>query len=84
MNIPISDRLGKYLKARRRAIGLSQREVSKVLGYPNVQSICNWEAGKANPPPKKFRKLLKIYEISPEEFLSILLSEIGHSLRKFL
>jgi len=83
MNIPISKRLGIYLGDRRRAVGLSQIEVSKVLGYPNQQSVANWERGVAFPPVKKFKKLIKVYQISKDEFMSVILTEIEQALESF-
>jgi transcriptional regulator with XRE-family HTH domain len=84
VNISLTKNFGRYLRARRHAIGLSQKEVSKILGYPNVQSVANWERGVASPPPRKFNKVIKAYRVSGEELLDILLSEVEQSLRHFL
>ena len=82
MHIPI--KLNHYLKEKRKASGLTQMEVSSFLGYPNQQSVNNWERGAASPPIKKFKKLLKIYKISKAEFMSVLMAEIDRSLRHHL
>jgi transcriptional regulator with XRE-family HTH domain len=79
MNIPV--KLSSYLKEKRAASGLSQMAVSRLLGYPNQQSVNNWERGVASPPIKKLKKLIKIYGISKDEFMSAFLDEIDRAVR---
>ncbi len=83
MIFPKSKRMGKYLKERRMALGLSQHQVSRLLSYPNSQSISNWERGCAFPPLKKFKKLIKTYDISQDELMSILLNELEILLKRY-
>lgn len=72
--------LGKYLKSKRLAAGLSQGQVSVALGYSSPQFVSNWERGLCSLPLRKLKTLTGLYEISSTEITSVLLK---HQ-RKFL
>lgn len=57
--------LGDYLREKREATGLTQREISEKLGYSSPQFISNFEAGISMPPLKKLRILIKEYRMIP-------------------
>ena len=59
-----------YLKKCREKRGLSQKEVSVLLGYSSPQFISNWERGESDPPVKVLAKLAKIYRIPDSELLA--------------
>ncbi|MCB0391408.1 MAG: helix-turn-helix domain-containing protein [Bdellovibrionales bacterium] len=71
----LSKKLGIYFKKRREKLGLQQKDVAKALGYTSPQFISNMERGLSLPPLKKIKKLIKLYELPPEEVLKIIMSE---------
>jgi transcriptional regulator with XRE-family HTH domain len=66
--------LGEYLQKMRTQAGLTQREVSLALGYSSAQFISNFERGIAVPPLKKLKVLIKMYDMSVEEVMNIILA----------
>lgn len=65
--------LGEYIKAKRIAAGLAQKDVSDKFGYSTPQFISNWERGVSNPPIGDLKKLAAIYGIDAEELFDIIL-----------
>lgn len=65
--------LGEYLQKMRTRASLTQREVSLTLGYSSAQFISNFERGIAVPPLKKLKVLVKMYDMSPETVMSLIL-----------
>ena len=65
--------LGEYLQKMRSRAGLTQREVSLALGYSSAQFISNFERGIAVPPLKKLKTLVKMYDMSAENVMSLIL-----------
>jgi len=59
-------RQNNRLKYYRRKIGLSQYQISKILGVPR-STYQNWERGVANPKLPDAIKLSKILEVPVEE-----------------
>jgi len=82
MNFPLGKKFGNYLKARRAILGVSQHKVSNILGYPNSQSVSNWERGDSFPPLRKLKRLSKAYQIPKEELIRFLVTEIETHLKK--
>jgi transcriptional regulator with XRE-family HTH domain len=58
--------LAEFLRTSRIDAGLSQRNVSKTLGYRTSQFISNWERGVSLPPGRALRQIAEIYEIQTE------------------
>lgn len=54
---------GKQLKELREIKGLTQQEVSDILGLKSTANISDWENDRENVPDKHRRKLLEIYGI---------------------
>lgn len=67
------DVLAKFLKEKRLAVGLSQRDVADKLGYSTPQFISNWERGVSIPPISVLKKLGEFYKVSSEELFNIIL-----------
>jgi transcriptional regulator with XRE-family HTH domain len=65
-------KLGKYLKEKRLAVGLTQFEVASYLGYTSAQFISNMERGCCFPPNKVLRGMIKLYKIPVDELLEFL------------
>ena len=66
-------KVGAYLKEMREKSGLTQREVSIDLGYSSAQFISNFENGIAVPPLKKLRSLVRIYGMSPDKVMDLVI-----------
>jgi transcriptional regulator with XRE-family HTH domain len=67
--------LGRFLKAQREAVGMTQGELSRILGYSNPQFISNWERGLSSPPPKIMSRLVNALDINETAFLKIIMDE---------
>lgn len=66
--------IGKFLKKKRVAIGLTQDDVKRVLGYTSAQVISDWERGVCGPPIESLSKLCKAYKMSTESIVDLILS----------
>ena len=71
----LAKKLGAFFKKRREELGLHQKDVAKILGYSSPQFISNMERGLSLPPIKKIKKLIKLYNLPPEEVLDLILNE---------
>ena len=67
--------LGKYLKSKRKENGMSQSEVAQKLGYATPQFISNFERGLCAPPLPKLKTLIKLFNISQEEVIQLMLAQ---------
>jgi transcriptional regulator with XRE-family HTH domain len=63
--------LHQYLREKRLAAGLTQRDLGNLLGY-KPQFITNWERGASSPPARTLSKLVKVLKIPEDELLGIL------------
>lgn len=75
------EKLSVFLKKRRNAVGLNQRELAEKLGYTSPQFISNWERGLARPPVFKLRDLAKLLNSSPDDLFQMLLEEVRTQLK---
>lgn len=64
---------GDFLKQSRETQGLSQKDISTMLGYNTSQFISNWERGLSLPPIPTLRKLAKVYKIDPDVLFNVIL-----------
>lgn len=55
--------IAKLIRVRRDIVGLSQMELSKLLGYKNGQFISNVERGLCSIPHEKIKHLAKVLQI---------------------
>ncbi len=58
------DDIGEYLRLRRIAAGLTQKQVSNALNYGSAQFVSNWERGKCVPPIDAVRSLVPLLSLS--------------------
>lgn len=68
-----SEALGTFLKAKREKAGLTQKQVSDVLGYTTPQFVSSWERGEREPPMSAIWRLASIYNISAEKIFDVML-----------
>ena len=64
--------LGTFLKDARLSSGLSQNDVSRILGLATPQLISNWETGRSSPPMKHIEKLSRIYPMNIEKLFDLM------------
>lgn len=62
--------IGKIIKAKREAIGLTQNEVAEYLSI-SPQAISKWERDIADPTIEYLPKLAKIFECAIEDFFEV-------------
>ncbi|HWU45112.1 MAG TPA: helix-turn-helix transcriptional regulator [Bdellovibrio sp.] len=78
--------LADFLKQKRSAAGLSQRDVADKLGYTTPQFISNWERGVSHPPINALKRLGELYRVSAEDLFEVTLDatiqEVTQDLRK--
>ncbi|MBX3039603.1 MAG: helix-turn-helix transcriptional regulator [Bdellovibrionaceae bacterium] len=75
-------KLATFLREARIEAGLSQIEVAKALGYSTSQFISNWERELAAPPVKILKRLGKLYSISSDRLLEMLIEQSEETLRR--
>jgi transcriptional regulator with XRE-family HTH domain len=75
---------GQYLKDKRIEAGFTQIEVAKALGNFSPQYISNIERDCSFPPDKILRSMVKLYKISVDEILSLLLEMDARRWKKVL
>ncbi len=73
---------GSEWKVLREKAGLTQREVSDILGYSTPQFISNVERGRCRFPVEKLPKIRKLYRLSADQVINLFLSEERGSLLK--
>jgi len=66
--------LGKFIKKRRTALNLTQRELASSLGLKTSQFISNIERGIAHIPPSKMNDFASVLQVEVSE-LGLLLAE---------
>ena len=72
--------LGAFLKEARINSGLSQGDVSRILGLATPQLVSNWETGRSSPPMKYIEKLSRIYPLNVEKFFDFLVDySVSHA-----
>lgn len=67
--------LGSYLRKSRKQAGLSQGDVAKELGYATPQFVSNFERGLCAPPLPKLKILIKLFKLSQDEVIGLMLSQ---------
>lgn len=72
----VTPRLGKFLKEKRQAAKLNQKDISEQLGYNNAQFISNWERDKSRPPMTAIKVILEKYKIQKEELFLVMASDV--------
>lgn len=68
---PRGTHLTRYIRARRKHLGLTQREVAEALGY-KPQFVTNWERGTSRPPEHTLKKLCRVLDTPVPVLVEIL------------
>lgn len=66
----------------REKAGLTQREVSDALGYTTPQFISNVERGRCRFPVEKLPKLKRLYRLSNDQVVDMIMVEEKQGLLK--
>ena len=59
--------LGDFIRQRRVALGLTQRQVAAELGFKSIAHLSDIEGGNRNPAPEVLPRLAEILQVSLEE-----------------
>lgn len=59
---------GKWIKAKREAAGLTQRELALRAGLPYYSFVSSIEIGSGKPPPELYEAFARALGLSPKEF----------------
>lgn len=62
--------IGKFLRAKRIKAGMTQLEVSRLLGYDSMQFVSLFERGLSKVPMKALGQLSVIFGFSPFPILN--------------
>lgn len=75
------EKLGKFLKAQRKAAGVTQRQIAEALGYSSAQFISNWERGISQPPLESLEQLAKLIKVDARKLLRMAVHNVGDRFR---
>lgn len=64
--------IGEFFKNARTAAGVSQAELSKILGFKSSQIVSNWERGLCAPPLKSVSKMIEVFELEASEVIDVI------------
>lgn len=65
--------IGAWLRDRRLAVGMTQREVGEALGDLGNTAVSAIEVGRSSLAPEHYEILAKIYKVDPQEFARFML-----------
>lgn len=74
--------LAKLVKKHRLRKGLSQKELSYIIGYKNGQFISNVERELCSIPVKVLPLMAEVFDIDVMEFVCALEQDYGSSVRR--
>jgi transcriptional regulator with XRE-family HTH domain len=74
--------LGEYLKEKRIAAGLSQKDIAKALGWSTIQLVSNNERNVSHPPFKSVKKLAKLLKVDSREIYLMMYQDAVVKLNK--
>lgn len=60
---------GRWLRERREAVGLSQRQLAERIGVEYVTFISQIESGRGRVPPERYRAWASALGMEPAEFV---------------
>lgn len=60
------------MQEKRRAAGLTQKEVADALNYTTAQFISNWERGVSIPPGEALQVLSKLFSVRYRELVDLI------------
>jgi transcriptional regulator with XRE-family HTH domain len=75
---------GEYLKEKRVAADLTQKEVAEKIGYSSAQYISNFERGIALPPLSKLKIMVKLYRMPKAEVIQMVVEAKAKILNMYL
>ncbi|HEY3414319.1 MAG TPA: helix-turn-helix transcriptional regulator [Armatimonadota bacterium] len=61
-------RVGRFVRARRTELGLSQGDIIKALGYTSRNSVSNIEVGREGLPAKRIYAWADILQVPRDQF----------------
>ena len=67
--------IGEKIKARRVALGLSQRDLAERMGYKNHSVIARIEAGSVDLPQSRLDQFAKVLDVSHGYLLGLISEE---------
>ncbi len=68
-------RVGRFVRARRDELGLSQGDIIKALGYTSRNSVSNIEVGREGLPAKRIYAWADILQVPRDEFFRFVTGE---------
>ena len=81
MNIK-NNRVGKFIRQRREALGLTQQDASSMLGWEckNAQVISNIERLKNGLPPRHMVKVCDVLKIDSSQLIEMMVLDYKETL----
>lgn len=67
--------IGHFLKQKRLAANLTQKDIADAFELTSTQFISNWERGISLPPSNYLPKLCKLMNIDPKELIKLILQK---------
>lgn len=84
MRIQASQELGQFLRQKREAANISQRQVAKTFNYKSSQFVSNWENGKSVPPVATLKRLKEMYKMDLDEIAEVIAKNVKTEIYKEL
>ena len=76
--------IGEFVKTHRKKVGLSQTQLSEILGYQNGQFISNVERGLCSVPLKHAPVLREVLKVKAHELTRALLMDLEDTVHKHI
>lgn len=76
--------VGQWLRDRRSALGLSQRELADLAGFEYYTFISQLETGRGRVPAERYEPYAKALQVEPREFAMRMLQAYENSTYKLL
>lgn len=73
-----------FLKTRRENLGITQREVARMIGLEYISMVSQIEAGKAKVPPGRYADYARALRMDPKDFVRELLKHYDPEAWKIL
>lgn len=64
---------GKWLRARRESVGLSQRQLASAVGIEYYTFISQLESGRGRVPPDRYEMFAKALGVEPKEMAMMMM-----------
>ncbi len=77
----LQNKLGKLIRKAREEKGMTQLDLSTLLGYGSVQFVSLMERGVSKVPRATFKKLFKILDLNRKDIFDLIVRDFTQQLQ---